>query len=134
MKIARVYEQSGEEKERSHRGRRSRRKGVTFEREIVKLLKIYLSDAWSVKRMFQFRGGKGGLPDVEFANSRANIVFHAECKHGKHPNIRDAMEEAVQNANSLAIPVAITRADRGDIYVTMTLTDMCGILGRLVTP
>ena len=129
MKIHHTVEQNPKEKEASARGRRSRRKGHDFEREMVRKFKESLPNCFAVQRMLQVRGG-GGLPDVEI-RLNGDPLLHCECKHGKQPNIRKALEQATHDAHKGAIPAAVTRADRDETLVTMSADDFTRLLKGL---
>jgi len=129
MKIARVYEQTDEEKAASKRGKKSKRKGGVFEREMVNFFRETLSDAWHVQRLLQSRGG-AGLPDIEIVLGD-RLLLHAECKHSLRPNIWRAMDQARHDAHRGAVPIAITKQTNGYTLVTMDLADFASLLAML---
>jgi len=63
-------------------------------------------------------------PDV----TAKGFPLHMEVKRQKMPNIRAALRQAVSDCNDDRVPVAITRADRGEWLLTMRLED----LGKLL--
>ena len=104
---------------------------MEFERAMVRIFKECLPDCFQVQRMLQVRGGKG-LPDVEIRLNNDPLV-HAECKHGKKPNIRKALEQARHDAHKGAIPAAVTKIDGGETVVSMLIDDFLRLLRGLDT-
>lgn len=96
-------------------GLRSRRKGATFERELVWRFREVMPGA-DVKRGLQSRDG-GEVADVDCP------VFWVEAKRGKKPNVRGALRQAETAAGSGRIPLAVIKDDRSPAFVTMGLED-----------
>jgi len=96
-------------------GKMQRQKGARWERDVVNRLKaIGFTDA---KRGFQMRGGAAECPDVSAG------PFHIECKVGKKPPIRTALETAVTTCPKGMVPVAVIKEDRREPYIVMPLED-----------
>tara|TARA_R110002110_G_C13016296_1_gene677358 strand:- start:166 stop:501 length:336 start_codon:yes stop_codon:yes gene_type:complete len=93
-------------------GKRSRTKGHSFERQMSNFFKdIGFAHA---RRGIQYRDG-AECPDVMNVGD-----LWIECKVGKRPNIKGAMDQS-KKACGLLRPVAITKWDHGPTYVTMDL-------------
>lgn len=114
-----------EKKEASRRGKRSRNKGHSFEREIARELSTVFGQC---RRGLQSRDGRDasdvicpGLGDQ----------FWIECKRYKaRPNIHAAMRQALECCKGRKA-VAITRADNEEALVTMTFRDWKNLLEQL---
>jgi hypothetical protein len=89
----------------SARGRASKLKGKTGEREVVNLAKKHGLDARRLAPI-QARGGSGEAPDVEA------WLLDIECKLTKQPNIRAAYRQANQLRRPGQYPCAATRKTR----------------------
>ena len=98
-------------------GRLSRNKGARFEREVAQVFKDAGYDA---KRCFQTRGGAAEVPDVEVLDT--SFPLDIECKHGKKPPVRRALDSIVEHCREGRLPVAIIREDRRDAYCVLPLT------------
>jgi hypothetical protein len=98
-------------------GKASRDKGARFERYIANHLREELEvDSYRGAQMQAQRSNR--LPDVVLPG------FWLECKvHATQYQVRKAMEQAKEEAPGGVWPTAVTKVDRGDIYVTMTLDD-----------
>lgn len=96
-------------------GARSRRKGASYERELVHRFREAMPGA-EVRRGLQSRSGDE-VADVEVP------VFWVEAKRGKQPNIRAALRQAQAAAPKGRIPIAVVRDDRAEATVTLTLDD-----------
>jgi hypothetical protein len=96
-------------------GKRSRRKGHDFERELVRLFRAAMPGA-NVKRGLQYRDG------AECADVTAG-PFHIEAKAGKAPPLRPALEQAERGAPQWAVPIAVVKEDRNRPIVVMRLDD-----------
>lgn len=99
-------------------GRSQRVKGHSFERKIAQLMRRWFPDA---KRGYQTRGGGKEQADV------INTPYHIECKVGKKPNIKAAYLQAREDTQGEP-PIAITKWDREEPLVTMSLTDWFSML------
>lgn len=91
----------------------SRRKGVTGERELARLLQGYGFDA---RRGQQYSGLGGddvvGLPGV-----------HVECKRTERLNLDAAMDQAIRDAKPDETPAVFHRKNRKEWLVTMRVAD-----------
>lgn len=71
--------------------------------------------------------GSGAVePDVR------HDVFWFECKHGKCPNIRKALEQAtrdVEASKDKRVPIAVTKANGESPLVTCRLSDFLDLVG-----
>lgn len=101
-------------------GRRSRRKGHDWEREVARRLREIFGP--QVRRGLQYQDG-AATPDV--------IVpcFHVECKVGARPPIIQALEQAERDAKPGLWPVAVCKQDRKPPTVTMRFEDWLELLG-----
>jgi len=102
-------------------GKYSRDKGARFEREIANKLKPVFGPRTTRSSGQCFRG-----------DTRADVdcprVF-VECKVGKRPNIKAALEQAEQaGKNTDKLPVAICKWDREEPIASMRLHDFINIL------
>jgi len=79
------------------RGKRSRTKGIVWEREVARRLRAIYPEA---RRGAQSRTGSDA-PDV------MGLPWHVECKCGVKPNPRAAMEQAERDSGGLPVVVAI---------------------------
>jgi len=102
-------------------GKYNRKKGADFERELVHLFRDAMPGA-PVKRGLQCRGAE--MADVDCP------VFWIEAKRMKRPNIRAAYKQASDDCGKGKIPVAITRANREDALVTLSLDDFLDFVGE----
>lgn len=93
----------------------SRRKGATYERELVKRFREAMPGA-PIRRGLQYRDGAEAA-DVECP------VFWVEAKRGKRPNIRKALEQAREACSKGKIPIAVVRDDRAEATATLLLED-----------
>ena len=96
-------------------GRRSRRKGLEAERELVWRFREVMPGA-TVRRGLQARSGEE-VPDVDCP------VFWPELKRGKKPNVRAALRQAQDAAPEGRIPLAVIRDDRAKAFVALSLDD-----------
>ncbi|MBK7537537.1 MAG: hypothetical protein IPI49_19635 [Myxococcales bacterium] len=103
-------------------GARSRRKGATWERELVALFRQAMPDA-GAKRGLQFRQGQEA-PDVDVPH------FWVEAKHHHRTNIRAAMRQAIDAAGEGRWPVAVCKDDHATPLVTMRLDDFLALVGQ----
>ena len=106
-------------------GKSSRTKGHNFERLVARLLRVLFPDA---RRGKQYTGGREA--DVE------GTPFRIECKRLKDVaigDVRRAIEQGETDAHNWEDPrpvVAIHKADRGQVYVTMKLSTASTIVER----
>lgn len=105
-------------------GARSRRKGASYEREVVHRFREAMPGA-DVKRGFQTRSGQEAA-DVECP------VFWVESKRGKKPNMRGALAQAIKAAPDGRVPIAVVRDDRDGLELCDDFTDLPFPEGRLV--
>jgi len=104
-------------------GKFSRDKGARFEREIANKLKEVFGSRVTRSSGQCFSG-----------DTRADVdcpKFWVECKVGKRPNIKAALEqaeEARESSESTKTPVAICKWDRDEPIASMRLSDFIEIL------
>ena len=103
-------------------GALSRRKGIRFEREIVRRFREVMPGA-EVRRGLQARSGDE-VADVDCP------VFWPELKRGKKPNIRAALRQAADAAPKGRLPIAVVRDDRADATVTLLLDDFLELVSE----
>lgn len=118
------------EKDMAARGRRNRRRGASFERDVVNKLKPVFPNV--ARNLAQTRDGGYDI---------AIPGMLIECKVGKQPNIRAAMEQcraAVQHvegkqgaAKGSVSPVVVSKKDREGILVTMEWDAFYGLLAAV---
>jgi len=76
-----------------------------------------------VRRGLQSRGGEE-VADLECP------VFWPELKRGKKPNIRGALQQAIEAAPKGRIPIAVIRDDRAEEIVTLLLNDFLDLVSE----
>lgn len=96
-------------------GLRSRRKGATWERELVHRFAPLVPEA-SVRRGAQARGGDEA-PDVDVPG------LWVEAKHGRKVNLRAALTQARRDASAGRVPIAVCKDDRCEPVVVLGLED-----------
>ena len=101
-------------------GKRSRRKGHDFERELVRLFREAMPGA-DVRRGLQYRDG------AECGDVTAGPL-HIEAKCGKKPPLRPALDQAERTAPSWATPLAVCKSDRDEPIVVIRLDEFVGIV------
>lgn len=100
-------------------GRRSRRKGAAFEREVVNKLNRLLPPHLAARRRLQNRGGLHE-PDVGVYERQSPIpLWHIECKTGLNINFKGAVKQAIeQHYPGARIALILRRyGKRPDCYV-----------------
>lgn len=100
-------------------GKMQRRKGAAYERWVANAFRAILGP--DVKRGLQPRGGDE-VPDVDAG------LFWVECKHGKLPNVRKALAQAVSDCPRGRIPMAVIRDNRSDDFCVLRFGDFLDIL------
>lgn len=100
-------------------GARSQRKGVSGEREIVTILSAHGIHAR--RNLQRYIGGKNN-PDVSAEYKGRKL--HIEVKRRERLNIREAVNQAVSDADGKAIPVVVHRSSRQPWLVTVRLDDV----------
>ena len=76
-----------------------------------------------MRRGLQSRGGEE-VADLECP------VFWPELKRGKKPNIRGALQQAIEAAPKGRIPIAVIRDDRAEEIVTLLLNDFLDLVSE----
>ena len=97
-------------------GAASRRKGIEWEREVVRrFAEVFGADR--VRRGFQYRDGLE-IPDV------VAPVFAIECKRGKRTDPRAALRQAVESSVGKGLwPLAVCKDDKATAIVALHLDD-----------
>lgn len=114
---------------RKRGGRRSRRKGSTFERQVANDLKPIFGGG--IKRgLAQSRFGAGEAPDVDGVPA-----LWLETKHGKLVNLRAALAQATGAMAAAARPgdrwpAAVCKDDRKEPVVVMRWGDLLELLSE----
>jgi hypothetical protein len=105
-------------------GLRSRRKGIGFEREIVRTFaEVFGSE--HVRRGFQFRDG-ADAPDVQ------TPIFAVECKRGARTNPRAALKQVVEAFDGKGfVPLAVCRDDGEEAFAVLRLDDLLELTKEL---
>lgn len=93
----------------SKRGKKSRRKGKSFEQEIARNLRDLYPEA---KRGWQSRGGTKEAPDVD------HTPFYIECKREVSTNPKKAWHQANDGTDGRPA-VSICKDDHGPVLVTL---------------
>ena len=107
----------------SRRGRNSRRKGANMEREIARQMNERMPGL-GARRSLQSRGAQDGA-DVDCP------IFWVECKAGKKPNPRAALEQAMRDAETTGkIPVAVIRDDRRPAFAVLPWEDLLDLMAE----
>lgn len=97
-----------------------RTKGHSWEREVARRFReIGFSEA---KRGLQTRGGAAECPDVHAG------PFDVECKVGKRPPIRQALDTATEHARRGQIGIAVIKEDRKPPFVVIGLDDFLDLV------
>ena len=96
-------------------GARSRRKGATWERALVKKFKEVMPGE-NIHRGFQCRSGEEA-PDVDVP------AFWVEAKAHNRTNIKAALEQAAEACGKGRWPLAICKDDRREPIAAMYLDD-----------
>ena len=113
-------------------GRRSTTKGKRYEREVVR---VFEAAGHRARRMAPLQARLGGdVPDVEVVATAPvdDVVLAVECKvSGRTPSPHAAMAQAIESAPAGALPVVVSRKDRGESLATLRLDDLLHLL-RLV--
>lgn len=92
----------------------SRAKGAAGERELAKKLREFGVDA---RRGQQYSGANGDADVVGLQG------VHIECKRVERLNIDNAMQQSINDARELELPVVMHRRNGKRWLVTMTLDD-----------
>ena len=105
-------------------GKRSRRKGANWEREVAGMFREIMPGE-GVKRGFQYRDGEEA-PDVMVP------CFWVECKVGSRTNIKGALEQAdgCCPPKNGKWPLAICKDDRKTPIASMYLEDFLELVGE----
>jgi len=105
-------------------GLRSRRKGVEFERAVVRTFaEVFGAD--HVRRGFQYRSGSDA-PDVQ------TPIFAVECKRGVRTNPRAALEQVVKASDGKGfVPLAVCKDDGQEPFVVLRLDDLLELTREL---
>lgn len=98
-----------------------RRKGATFERQVIGLLREH---GWAHARRTSDGTAQHGRGDI--ANGPPGC--HLECKRSERTNIPAAMRQAIADADKLDIPIVIHRPSRCEVMATLPLSDLLDLL------
>lgn len=105
-------------------GRMQRVKGQVFERLIARAFKQV------------FPGAKRGIGQARSSSEVADVevpLIWPECKHGKLPNVRAALAQAIEAAaKSGRIPVAVIRDNQREPFVVLRFGDFLHVIAALV--
>ena len=96
----------------------SRAKGKAGERELAKKLREFGVDA---RRGQQYSGANGDADVVGLQG------VHIECKRVERLNIDNAMQQSINDARELEMPVVMHRRNGKRWLVTMTLDDFMNL-------
>lgn len=104
-------------------GRRSKRKGKTWERAVAQLLRPIFGEQCA--RGWQSRNGR---EDCDVKGS----PYWIECKHGQKVNYRAALAQAIDDTDGRP-PVVIAKDDNERPVVVMLLDDWLALAGKAQT-
>jgi DNA-binding transcriptional regulator YdaS (Cro superfamily) len=108
--------------EASKRGRTARRKGISFERDLVHQLREIFGDSPEIKRNIQPRGGRpDAAPDVECPE------LWVEAKSTKSPHLVQGIRQASAETDG-RIPVCVNKITNEDTYAVLRWDDLRTIL------
>lgn len=100
-------------------GRYQREKGKRWEREVARRMReLFPGDAERIHRSRQARTGRDGADVAGLPHG-----LWPECKVGKRPSPRAALQQAEDDAPDGAIPLAIVKDDRERPFVVLRLDD-----------
>lgn len=102
-------------------GKSQREKGKRFEREIATVFRARFGVGYRGAPVQA--AGNCQLPDVV-----VNLPVHLECSHGKTVSPHGKLDQAIRDAKAGAIPIAVTRRDRGETIASLRLDDLLDIL------
>jgi hypothetical protein len=103
-------------------GAGSRRKGHGFERWLVHRFREVFPNA-IVQRGLQSRGGSE-VPDVDVPG------YHVEAKHHRKVNLRAALAQAIADAATDRVPIAVCKDNRAEPVVVLRLDDFLALVVR----
>lgn len=125
-------EQTDKEKAASKKGKAARVKGKRGEKEWADWLKVQLDRLSSIEvlQRNQFKWSGKHRPEVAICvkGNYADCIVHFECKWQETLSIHKAVEQAVADAASGAIPVVAHKRSRQDVLVTMRADDWIQIM------
>ena len=106
-------------------GASQRRKGAAGEREACAVLSQATGEPWERTGSAQRRKGST-LPDVRPVDRESlRDLLHVEVKRGAKPSPTAALRQAEEVCHETQrVPVALTRADRGEWLVTVRFEDL----------
>ena len=96
----------------------SRAKGKAGELELAQLLRAY---GYTARRGQQYSGANGDADVVGLQG------VHIECKRVERLNIDNAMQQSINDARELELPVVMHRRNGKRWLVTMTLDDFMNL-------
>ena len=100
-----------------------RTKGAAWEREVAKRFREALPDV-EIRRNLQTQGGRAVGNDLVVPG------YSVECKAGKLPNPRAALEQAERDSKG-GIPVAVIKDDRQPPFVCLRLAAFLEMVKQL---
>lgn len=101
-------------------------KGHRFAREVAAKMRSSMPGETGIKRGFQFRR-RDRAADVECPH------FWLECKRGRKPVVRRALQQAIDDAGHASdgrVPVAVIRDDREEPFVCLLFEDFLDLVGE----
>ena len=104
-------------------GRKSQRKGIAGEMEILQLLKKCGIDAQRNEQMFV-----GGKDNPDISAKIGGRAIHFEVKRTERFRLYEALEQAQMDADGHRMPVVAHRMNRKPWVVVLTLEDFLGIM------
>lgn len=111
--------------ERKRRGKKSRNKGGTFEREICAILRDELGDDSIRRNLSQTRGGAAEGSDISVGR------FSIECKRRASIAVYEWLEQAMRDAGPQT-PLVIARGDGKPPIVIMYLGHFIPIMREVL--
>lgn len=119
---------SADDKRKSRRGRRANLKGYAYQDDVGADWKKRKPSGFSVRINHRNTSGGQAGGDVEIWRDPAELVIHVECKNGRLPNIRAALEQAILDARAGCLRGALTRDAQGREIVSFDRQEFEGWL------
>jgi len=119
---------SADDKRKSRRGRRANLKGHAYQDEVKADWKKRIPLSYYIRVSHRNTSGGQAGGDLEVWREPAELVIHVECKDGRLPNIRAALEQALIDGRAGCLRGALTRDARGREIVSFDRDEFEGWL------
>lgn len=97
-------------------------KGKAWEQEVVRLFRTVSIELRRNGHLQRRKGGSSECPDLE------NDEWAIECGRGKQVNLRAKLQQAIASKKPLQKAAAVTKDDRKEALITMTLQDFLSLM------